>query len=357
MANVQVIQRHAHLAGAVKLEFVNGREGKIAKAVLTAISNTRRGSGDSPRGGVHRDPVDAVGQAGRERRRVPGQGLARQHRRPAAQQQLREGRRNRLRHGVHGRGDRLPRQPRRVRSPPQRWPRCRRRHRRSAERPSTAGREPQAPQRAPAGARRRLNPHRVGVMPIEPRPPFEPHSTIEGNHHVLDPDPGDPLCPQHPRDARRPAPERRPDARRGAVHLRRGQAREPLRALHLHPHHRCPARPAQGGLRALHGRPGRQPRRRQGGVHQAHDPHAPRRAGADPARGERDHPDQQPRRRQLVPDARRHVPLRLLQRPGGGRGGGGHPHPAQGQHPGRGDRRRVPRARRVRGGGASTPRR
>ena len=42
MANVQIIQRHAHLAGAVKLEFVNGREGKIAKAVLTAISNTRR---------------------------------------------------------------------------------------------------------------------------------------------------------------------------------------------------------------------------------------------------------------------------------------------------------------------------
>ena len=46
MANVQVIQRHAYLAGGVKLEFVNGREGKIAKAVLTAISNTRRGSGE-----------------------------------------------------------------------------------------------------------------------------------------------------------------------------------------------------------------------------------------------------------------------------------------------------------------------
>ena len=45
MANVQVIQRHAHLAGAVKLEFVNGREGKVAKAVLTAISNQYRGSG------------------------------------------------------------------------------------------------------------------------------------------------------------------------------------------------------------------------------------------------------------------------------------------------------------------------
>ena len=47
MANVSVIQRHAHLAGAVKLEFVNGRDGKIAKAVLTAISNTRRGSGEA----------------------------------------------------------------------------------------------------------------------------------------------------------------------------------------------------------------------------------------------------------------------------------------------------------------------
>ena len=47
MANVQVFQRHAHLAGAVKLDFVNGREGKIAKAVLTAISNTRRGSGET----------------------------------------------------------------------------------------------------------------------------------------------------------------------------------------------------------------------------------------------------------------------------------------------------------------------
>jgi single-strand DNA-binding protein len=47
MANVQVIQRHAHLAAAVRLEFVNGREGKVAKAVLTAISNTRRGPAES----------------------------------------------------------------------------------------------------------------------------------------------------------------------------------------------------------------------------------------------------------------------------------------------------------------------
>jgi single-stranded DNA-binding protein len=47
MANVQVTQRNAHLAGAVKLEFVQGREGKIAKATLTAISNNVRGSGEA----------------------------------------------------------------------------------------------------------------------------------------------------------------------------------------------------------------------------------------------------------------------------------------------------------------------
>jgi single stranded DNA-binding protein len=47
MANVQIIQRNAHLAGAVRLEFVNGREGQVAKAVLTAISNTRRGSAEA----------------------------------------------------------------------------------------------------------------------------------------------------------------------------------------------------------------------------------------------------------------------------------------------------------------------
>ena len=46
MANVQVIQRPAPLAGAVTLEYVNGRAGKVAKAVLTAISNARRGSGE-----------------------------------------------------------------------------------------------------------------------------------------------------------------------------------------------------------------------------------------------------------------------------------------------------------------------
>ena len=47
MASVQVIQRNAHLAGTVRLEFVNGREGKVAKGTLTAISNNRRGPAEA----------------------------------------------------------------------------------------------------------------------------------------------------------------------------------------------------------------------------------------------------------------------------------------------------------------------
>ena len=47
MAVVRVEQRNAHLAGSVWLEFVNGRDGKVAKGTLTAISNARRGSGDT----------------------------------------------------------------------------------------------------------------------------------------------------------------------------------------------------------------------------------------------------------------------------------------------------------------------
>lgn len=46
MANVRVEQRNAHLAGPVRLEYVKGREGQVAKATITVISNSRRGSGD-----------------------------------------------------------------------------------------------------------------------------------------------------------------------------------------------------------------------------------------------------------------------------------------------------------------------
>jgi single-strand DNA-binding protein len=47
MAHVHVIQRNAHLASAVQFEHVNTREGKLARAVLTAISNQYRGSGEA----------------------------------------------------------------------------------------------------------------------------------------------------------------------------------------------------------------------------------------------------------------------------------------------------------------------
>ena len=47
MAFVRVEQRNAHLAGTVRLHTVQGRDGPVSKATLTAISNTRKGSGDN----------------------------------------------------------------------------------------------------------------------------------------------------------------------------------------------------------------------------------------------------------------------------------------------------------------------
>jgi single stranded DNA-binding protein len=48
MAFVRVEQRNAHLASMVRLVSVAGRDGTpISKATLTAISNTRKGSGDN----------------------------------------------------------------------------------------------------------------------------------------------------------------------------------------------------------------------------------------------------------------------------------------------------------------------
>ena len=47
MAFVRVEQRNAHWTGAVRLHTVEGRDGPVFKAALTAISNTRRGSSDN----------------------------------------------------------------------------------------------------------------------------------------------------------------------------------------------------------------------------------------------------------------------------------------------------------------------
>ena len=46
MAFVRVEQRNARLAGPVKVEYVNGRDGQVAKGVVTIVSNQRRRSGD-----------------------------------------------------------------------------------------------------------------------------------------------------------------------------------------------------------------------------------------------------------------------------------------------------------------------
>jgi single stranded DNA-binding protein len=46
MAFVRIEQRNAHLAGKVRLDNVNSRDGKLARASFTAISNTRRGTGE-----------------------------------------------------------------------------------------------------------------------------------------------------------------------------------------------------------------------------------------------------------------------------------------------------------------------
>jgi single-strand DNA-binding protein len=48
MAFVRVEQRNAHLASGVRLVSVQGRDGQpVSKATLTAISNTRKGSGEN----------------------------------------------------------------------------------------------------------------------------------------------------------------------------------------------------------------------------------------------------------------------------------------------------------------------
>jgi single-stranded DNA-binding protein len=43
MSAILVIQRNAHLAGAVRLDTVQGRDGPVPRASLVSISNERRG--------------------------------------------------------------------------------------------------------------------------------------------------------------------------------------------------------------------------------------------------------------------------------------------------------------------------
>ena len=47
MANVRIEQRNAHLATPIRLETVSTRDGEVSKGTVTAISNRKKGSGDS----------------------------------------------------------------------------------------------------------------------------------------------------------------------------------------------------------------------------------------------------------------------------------------------------------------------
>ena len=67
MAFVRVEQRNAHLAAPVRLDYVKGRDGQIAKATLTAISNSRAGR----RGSARKRPPRSSGPCGASRPRTP----------------------------------------------------------------------------------------------------------------------------------------------------------------------------------------------------------------------------------------------------------------------------------------------
>ena len=46
MTFVRVEQLNARLASVVRIDYVKGRDGEVAKGLVTVISNTKRGSGD-----------------------------------------------------------------------------------------------------------------------------------------------------------------------------------------------------------------------------------------------------------------------------------------------------------------------
>ena len=225
MAFVRVEQTKRAPGRTVRSNYVNGRDGKVAKATLTAISNSRRGSGEGARGRGHRDPVDALGQAGRERRRVSGQGQPRERRRAAAEQQLPGRRRRRgLRLWLHRRGDRLPRQQGRSRGAP-----------RAQQSTAAATSQPTARRRSQRAAPRpACRTRRSTTSPSEHDPgrahalPNRAFTIDRRNHHVHHPDSRDPLRPQHlrrsQRDARSPktrcAGRRRPSSPKASTRSR-----------------------------------------------------------------------------------------------------------------------------------------
>ena len=284
MAYVLVIQRNAHLAGAVRLDQVNGREGKLAKAVLTAISNARRGSGEE-----------------REEEATAIQWTLWGKQAENAAEYLGKGSHVNIVGRVRNNNYR-----RRTAAPSTRWPSPARRSTTSTARHARRSTAIERHEFVADDGRPHEQPSRSGASGAADQPPRSGGAALASDsrsrrvHHASHPH-SPPALRNSTRVLRSDRPLTEEQMRRHrAVDLRRRQARQPLRALHLHPDHRRPARPAQGRLRALHGRAGAEPHRRQDRIHQAHDPHAPCRPGQHQARGERDHPDQQPRRRELA---------------------------------------------------------
>ena len=233
MANVQVIQRHAHLAGAVKLEFVNGREGKIAKGVLTAISNTRRGSGETREeestaiqwtlwGKQAENAADYLGKGSHVN--IVGR--------------LRNNNYEKDGETVYGMAftaeeidyldSRAESEARRNGGPGTEGATAVRNGNGEQAAPSAAVTRKPRTARQPAHADARI---RTGWAWCRRAAPAL-RTSLNGRRKpsCTRPRHWQPASPRHPPDARRPSAKRRPDARGGTVHLRRGQTREPLRA-------------------------------------------------------------------------------------------------------------------------------
>jgi len=96
-AFVRVEQRNARRASAVELDFVNGRDGEVAKGTVTIVSNTRRGSGDERSEEATAIQWTLWGKQAETAAEFLGKGLRVTVVRTLAEQYLREGWRDRLR--------------------------------------------------------------------------------------------------------------------------------------------------------------------------------------------------------------------------------------------------------------------
>ena len=200
MAFVRVEQRNAHLAGTVRLDCVNGRDGKIARASLTAISNTRRGSGEQREEEATAIQWTLWGKQAENAAEYLGKGshvnivgrLRNNNYQDADGADV---------YGLSFTVDEIDYLDSKADAAGAA------RAARRFDRRDGRSRRPAAPaasraRRQPAH-RQGLSPHRAGATPPERPSPSGRHHPIEGIHHVRHTHPGHPLCQQHPRAAQR----------------------------------------------------------------------------------------------------------------------------------------------------------